>query len=58
MAAFDSECLINDPKYFQSANYKCIDLILKNRNNIFKKSIVIEEGISDHQSLIVTALKS
>ena len=56
MATFDLKCLINEPTCFQSANGKCIDLILTNRKNLFKKSNVIEVGISDHHSFIMTPI--
>ena len=50
-STFDLEC-------FQSSNPTCIDLILTNKKEFFKNTDVIEVGISDHHSLIVTALKS
>ena len=46
------------PTCFQSNNPKCIDLILINKKDLFKNSNVLEVGISDHHSLIITALKS
>ena len=46
------------PTCFQSSNPTCIDLILTNKKEFFKNTDVIEVGISDHHSLIVTALKS
>ena len=52
------ECLINKPTCFQSAKPNCIDLILTNKKELFKNSNVLEVGISDHHSFIVTALKS
>ena len=58
MTTFDLECLIKKPTCFQSSNPTCIDLILTNKKEFFKNTDVIEVGISDHHSLIVTALKS
>ena len=52
------ECLITKPTCFQSAKPNCIDLILTNKKELFKNSNVLEVGISDHHSFIVTALKS
>ena len=57
MTTFDLECLIKKPTCFQSSNPTCIDLILTNKE-FLKNTDVIEVGISDHHSLIVTALKS
>ena len=39
-------------------NPTCIDLILTNKNEFFKNTDVVKVGISDHHSLIATALKS
>ena len=58
MTTFDLECLIKKPTCFQSSNPTCIDLILTNKKEFFKNTDIIEAGISDHHSLIVTALKS
>ena len=58
MNTFDLECLIKKPTCFQSTSPSCIDLILTNKKEFFKNSNVFEVGISDHHSLIVTALKS
>ena len=55
MNAFDLECLIT---CFQPTSPSCIDLILTNKKEFFKNSNVFEVGISDHHSLIVTALRS
>ena len=46
------------PTCFQSNNPKCIDLILINKKDYFKNSNVLEVEISDHHSLLITALKS
>ena len=58
MNTFDLEYLIKKPTCFQSSNPRCIDLILTNKNELFKNNDVFEVGISDHHSFIVTALKS
>ena len=58
MTTFDLECLIKKPTCFQSSNPTCIDLILTNKKEFFKNTDVIEVGIFNHHSLIVTALKS
>ena len=58
MSTFDMECLIKKPTCFQSAKPNYIDLIFTNKKELFKNSNILEVGISDHHSLIVTALKS
>ena len=58
MSTFDLEWLIKKPTCFQSSNPTCIDLILTNKKESFKNTDVTEVGISDHHSLIVTALES
>ena len=59
MNTFDLECLIEKPACFQSTSpTSCIDLILTNKKEFFKSSNVLEVGISDHPSLIITALQS
>ena len=55
---FGMECLIKKPTCFQSAKLNCIDLILTHEKELFKNSNVLQVGISDHHSFIVTALKS
>ena len=35
-----------------------IDLILSNRERLFKNSLTIEKGVSDHQQLVLTSLKT
>ena len=54
MNSFGLECLIKKPTCFQSKNPSCIDLILTDKNDLFKNSNVLEVGISDHNSLIIT----
>ena len=58
MNTSDLECLIIKPNCFQSTSPSCTDLILKNKKEFFKNSNILEVGISDHHSLIVTALRS
>ena len=58
MTTFDLDCLIKKPNCFQSSNPTCIDHILTNKKDFFKNTEVIEVGISDHHSLIETALES
>ena len=55
---FDLECLIKKPICFQSTSPSCIHLILTNKKEFFESSHVLEVGISDHHSLIMTALRS
>ena len=54
---FDMGCLVKKPTCFQSTSPSCIDLILTNKKEFFKKSNVLEVGISDHHSLIATAFR-
>ena len=56
MNTFDLEYLIKKPTCFQSTSPSCIDLILTNKKEFFKNCNALEVGISDHHSLIVTAL--
>ena len=58
MNSFGLECLIKKPTCLQSKNPSYIDLVLTNKEDLFKNSNVLEVGISDHHSLIITALKS
>ena len=58
MSTFGLECLIKKTTCFQPSNPTCIDLILTNKKEFFKNNDVIEFGISNHHSFIVTALKS
>ena len=50
--------MIKKPTCLQSAKPNCVDLILTNKKELFKNSNVLDFGISDHHSFIVTALKS
>ena len=56
MTTFDLH-LMKKPTCFQSTSPSCTDLILTNRKELFKNSDVLEVGISDHHSLIGTALR-
>ena len=56
MNSFVLQCLTKKPTCFQSKNPSCIGLILTNKKDLFKSS-VLEVGSSDHRSLIITALK-
>ena len=58
MTTFNLESLIKKPTCFQFSNPTCLYLILTNRRELFKNTDVIEAEISDHHSLITTALKS
>ena len=58
MNTFNLDGLINKPTCFQSANPTCIDMILTNKKILFKNSNVLEFGISDHHSIITTALRT
>ena len=57
MNTFDLECVIKKPTCFPSISPSCIDLILTNKKEFFKNS-VLKVGISDHHSLFVTAIQS
>ena len=51
--------LIHDKTCFKSSTSPtCIDLLLTNSKNSFKKSTVISAGISDFHEMIVTVLKT
>ena len=54
---FDMECLVKKPTCFQITSPSSIDLILTNKKEFFKKSNVLEVGISDHHSLIARVLR-
>ena len=56
--AYKLNNLINKSTCFQSNKPTCIDLILTNKKNLFKLSNTFETGISDHQKLVSTILKS
>ena len=58
MNTFDLDCLIKKTTCFQSTSPSCIDLISTNKKEFFKNSDDLEVEISDHNSLIVTALRS
>ena len=50
--------LIKDKTCFKGQRGTCIDLLLTNQRNCFKKSSSYETGISDHHHLIYTMLKA
>ena len=49
--------LIKVPICFQSNNPRSIDAILTNRNMCFKRTSILETGLSDFHKMIVTVLK-
>ena len=56
MNVFDLNCLAKKLICFQSTSPNCINLILTNKKE-FLKTLILEVGISDQHSLIVTALR-
>ena len=58
MTLFNLESLINTPTCFQSEKPRCIDLILTNKNSLFKNSGTFEVGISDQHHLVLTSVRS
>ena len=58
MKIFNLQSLKNVPRCFQSINPTFIDLIVTNQKASFKNSYSLEVGISNHSSLITTALRS
>ena len=57
MTLFILESLTNTPTCFQSDKPRCIDLILTNKNSLFKNSKTFEVGISGHHHLVLTSLR-
>ena len=55
---YDLGSLIKKPTFYQSSTSSCIDLILSNRESLFKLSNTFETGLSDHHKLVCTVLKS
>ena len=55
---YDLGSLIKKPTCYQSSTPSCIDLILSNRESLFKWSNTFETGLSDHHKLVCTVLKS
>ena len=55
---YDLGSLIKKPTFYQSSTPSCIDLILSNRESLFKWSNTFETGLSDHHKLVCTVLKS
>ena len=58
MNIFNLEYLRNKPTCFQSENLPCVDLTLTSMKELFIYSEVIQVGISDHHSFVITSLKS
>ena len=58
MNTFDLERSIKKPSCFQCSKPHWIELILTNKKELCKSIDATEVGISDHHSVIVTALKS
>ena len=58
MQTFALQCLINKPTCHQSKIATCINLTLRNNNNLFKLSNNFETGLSDHHMLISIIMKS
>ena len=50
--------LSNKPKFYQSNNPTCIDLILTKRKILFKLFNAFETDLSDHHKLVSILLKS
>ena len=55
---YDLGSLIKKPTFYQSSTPSCIDLILSNRESLFKWSNTFETDLSDHHKLVFTVLKS
>ena len=58
MQAYNFSSLTKKPTCYQCNTPSCIDLILTNRKSLFKLSNTFETGLSDHQKLVSTILKS
>ena len=54
----DLGSLIKKPACYQSDTPSCIDLILRNRERLFKLSNTFETGVSDYHKLVCTVVKS
>ena len=50
--------LVNKRTFHQSKKAACFDLILTNKQNLFKSSNNFETDLSDHHMLISTIIKS
>ena len=57
LVSFDMRSLISEPTCFKSANPRCIDLILTNKQANFLANSVFETGISDHHKLVSAVMK-
>ena len=58
MNIFNLEYLRNKSSSSQSENPPCVDLTLTSMKELFIYSEVIQVGISDHHSFVITSLKS
>ena len=58
MTLFNLEGLINTPTCFQSEKPRYIDLILTNKNSLFKNSKTFEVGIFDQHHPVLTSMRS
>ena len=58
MQGYDLTSLIKKPTFYQSNTPSCIDLILSNRESLFRLSNTFETGASDHHKLVFTVPKS
>ena len=57
--AYNLESLSNTPTYFKNPeNPSCIDRLLTNSKNNFDEAVVLESGLSDFHTLVVSVLKS
>ena len=54
MCSSDLESLIDSPAYYRSINPTCIDLILTNKKNHFRKPATFKTSLFDHHKLITT----
>ena len=52
------QTLLSIPAYLKSANLSCIDNFLTTKKSRFMKTLTLETGISDHQKLVGTMLRS
>ena len=58
MQGYDLSSLIKKPTFYQSSTPSCIDLILSNRESLFKWSNTFETGSPDHLKFVCTVLRS
>ena len=56
---YEVKSITNHTTYYKNpTNPPCIELFLKNSPNSFRKSTVVETGLSDFHKLVVTMMKS